>query len=251
MNLTDLNTQQLKAVKTVKHPVLVFAGAGSGKTRVLTYKIWHLIKDKIYKPNEILALTFTNKAAAEMKERIKDSINCDGVNVGTFHSIGARILRMHISYLDDKYNSDFTIYDVADQKALLKEVVEQLNETGVTFYLNEPLCIYLLPQNNTLNEDKHTLIFYSEFSGKEKPGFKYFWKIRKDVFTEEFQRFVENIIQSRSESNISEPQEDTASNNIMNENDFRDLLNRELSDSRNCAPENILASAIKVIKRIK
>jgi hypothetical protein len=62
---------------------------------------------------------------------------------------------------------------------------------------------------------------------------------------------VENIIQSRSESNISEPQEDTASNNIMNENDFRDLLNRELSDSRNCAPENILASAIKVIKRIK
>ena len=127
MNLTDLNTQQLKAVKTVKHPVLVFAGAGSGKTRVLTYKIWHLIKDKIYKPNEILALTFTNKAAAEMRERIKDSINCDGVNVGTFHSIGARILRMHISYLDDKYNSDFTIYDVADQKALLKEVVEQLN----------------------------------------------------------------------------------------------------------------------------
>ena len=93
MKLADLNTQQLKAVKTVKNPVLVFAGAGSGKTRVLTYKIWHLIKEKIYKPNEILALTFTNKAATEMKERIKESINCDGVNVGTFHSIGARILR--------------------------------------------------------------------------------------------------------------------------------------------------------------
>ena len=127
MKLTDLNTQQLKAVKTVKHPVLVFAGAGSGKTRVLTYKIWHLIKDKIYHPNQILALTFTNKAAAEMKERIKGSINCDGVNVGTFHSIGARILRKHISYLNDKYNSDFTIYDVSDQKSLLKEVVDQLN----------------------------------------------------------------------------------------------------------------------------
>ncbi|MBL6911576.1 MAG: UvrD-helicase domain-containing protein [Candidatus Marinimicrobia bacterium] len=127
MKLTDLNIQQLKAVKTVKHPVLVFAGAGSGKTRVLTYKIWHLIKDKIYHPNQILALTFTNKAAAEMKERIKDSINCDGVNVGTFHSIGARILRKHISYLNDKYNSDFTIYDVSDQKSLLKEVVDQLN----------------------------------------------------------------------------------------------------------------------------
>ncbi|MEC7919004.1 MAG: UvrD-helicase domain-containing protein, partial [Candidatus Neomarinimicrobiota bacterium] len=126
MKLADLNTQQLKAVKTVKHPVLVFAGAGSGKTRVLTYKIWHLIKEKIYKPNEILALTFTNKAATEMKERIKESINCDGVNVGTFHSIGARVLRRHIGYLNEKYNNDFTIYDVSDQKALLKEVVEQL-----------------------------------------------------------------------------------------------------------------------------
>ena len=127
MKLADLNTQQLKAVKTVKNPVLVFAGAGSGKTRVLTYKIWHLIKEKIYKPNEILALTFTNKAATEMKERIKDSINCDGVNVGTFHSIGARILRKHIGYINEQYNNDFTIYDVSDQKALLKEVVEQLN----------------------------------------------------------------------------------------------------------------------------
>ena len=127
MKLQDLNTQQLKAVQTVNKPVLVFAGAGSGKTRVLTYKVWHLIKENLFKPNEILALTFTNKAASEMKERIKDSINCDGVNVGTFHSIGARILRMHINYLHEKYNSDFTIYDVADQKALLKEVVEQLN----------------------------------------------------------------------------------------------------------------------------
>ena len=129
MNLGDLNTQQLKAVKTVKHPVLVFAGAGTGKTRVLTYKIWHLIKDKIYSPNEILALTFTNKAASEMKERIQESVNCDNVNVGTFHSIGARILRKHISYLDDRYNSSFTIYDVSDQKALLKEVREELNIT--------------------------------------------------------------------------------------------------------------------------
>ena len=129
MNLGDLNAQQLKAVKTVKHPVLVFAGAGTGKTRVLTYKIWHLIKDKIYSPNEILALTFTNKAASEMKERIQESVNCDNVNVGTFHSIGARILRKHISYLDDRYNSSFTIYDVSDQKALLKEVREELNIT--------------------------------------------------------------------------------------------------------------------------
>ena len=127
MNLKDLNAQQLKAVQTVNKPVLVFAGAGSGKTRVLTYKVWHLIKEKLFKPEEILALTFTNKAASEMKSRIQESISCEGVNVGTFHSIGARMLRMHISALDEEYNSSFTIYDTSDQKAVIKEVVENLN----------------------------------------------------------------------------------------------------------------------------
>src|SRR6056300_583342 len=127
MKLQDLNTQQLKAVQTVNKPVLVFAGAGSGKTRVLTYKIWHLIKENLFKPNEILALTFTNKAAAEMKVRIQESISCDGVNVGTFHSIGARMLRMHIASLNDNYNSSFTIYDTIDQKSVIKEVIENLN----------------------------------------------------------------------------------------------------------------------------
>ena len=127
MKLQDLNTQQLKAVQTVNKPVLVFAGAGSGKTRVLTYKVWHLIKQNLFKPNEILALTFTNKAAAEMKVRIQDSISCDGVNVGTFHSIGARMLRMHIESLGDNYNSSFTIYDTVDQKSVIKEVIENLN----------------------------------------------------------------------------------------------------------------------------
>ena len=124
MKLQDLNTQQLKAVQTVNKPVLVFAGAGSGKTRVLTYKVWHLIKENLFKPNEILALTFTNKAAAEMKVRIQESISCDGVNVGTFHSIGARMLRMHIASLNDNYNSSFTIYDTVDQKSVIKEVIE-------------------------------------------------------------------------------------------------------------------------------
>ena len=127
MKLQDLNTQQLKAVQTVNKPVLVFAGAGSGKTRVLTYKVWHLIKENLFKPNEILALTFTNKAAAEMKVRIQESISCDGVNVGTFHSIGARMLRMHITSLNDNYNSSFTIYDTVDQKSVIKEVIENLN----------------------------------------------------------------------------------------------------------------------------
>ena len=129
MKLIDLNTQQLKAVQTVNKPVLVFAGAGSGKTRVLTYKVWHLIKEKLFKPQNILALTFTNKAASEMKNRIQESISSSGVNVGTFHSIGARMMRAHISLLDENFNSNFTIYDTVDQKSVIKEVLEDLNLT--------------------------------------------------------------------------------------------------------------------------
>ena len=127
MKLSDLNNEQLKAVKATKGPVLVFAGAGSGKTRVLTYKVWYLIKNKIYSPNEILALTFTNKAASEMKERINTSVSCDGVAVGTFHSVGARILRKHIQHLDERYSNSFTIYDESDQKSILKEIIEELD----------------------------------------------------------------------------------------------------------------------------
>ncbi len=127
MKLSDLNNEQLKAVKAKKGPVLVFAGAGSGKTRVLTYKVWYLIKNKIYLPNEILALTFTNKAASEMKERINASVSCDGVTVGTFHSVVARILRKHIQHLDKRYSNSFTIYDESDQKSILKEIIEELD----------------------------------------------------------------------------------------------------------------------------
>ncbi len=127
MKLSDLNNEQLKAVKATKGPVLVFAGAGSGKTRVLTYKVWYLIKNKIYLPNEILALTFTNKAASEMKGRINASVSCDSVTVGTFHSVGARILRKHIQHIDTRYSNSFTIYDESDQKSILKEIIEELD----------------------------------------------------------------------------------------------------------------------------
>lgn len=127
MKLQDLNENQLKAVEEVKKPLLVFAGAGSGKTRVLTYKVWHLINQNFYKPQQILALTFTNKAAKEMKDRISQSIDIQGVNVGTFHSIGARILRQNISKINDSYGPDFSIYDTNDQKTILREIIEELN----------------------------------------------------------------------------------------------------------------------------
>tara|TARA_Y100001936_G_scaffold52303_1_gene50795 strand:+ start:18 stop:2183 length:2166 start_codon:yes stop_codon:yes gene_type:complete len=180
MKLKDLNTQQLKAVQTVNKPVLVFAGAGSGKTRVLTYKVWHLIKEKLFKPEEILALTFTNKAAAEMKSRIQESISCDGVNVGTFHSIGARMLRMHISSLDEGYNSSFTIYDTSDQKSVIKEVIDSLNlsefkELNVSFlkaqidkFKNDNLSIKEIEAKAQTFEDEKIIEVYKAYCEKLK-----------------------------------------------------------------------------------
>ena len=180
MKLKDLNTQQLSAVQTVNKPVLVFAGAGSGKTRVLTYKVWHLIKEKLFKPEEILALTFTNKAASEMKSRIQASISCDGVNVGTFHSIGARILRMYITALDEGYSSSFTIYDTQDQKAVIKEVVENLNltefkELNVNFlksqidkFKNDNLSIKAIESRAQTFEDEKIIEVYKEYLARLK-----------------------------------------------------------------------------------
>ncbi len=180
MNLKDLNAQQLKAVQTVDKPVLVFAGAGSGKTRVLTYKVWYLIKEKLFKPEEILALTFTNKAASEMKSRIQESISCEGVNVGTFHSIGARMLRMHISALDEEYNSSFTIYDTSDQKAVIKEVVENLNlsefkELNVSFlkaqidkFKNDNISIDKVESEAQTFEDEKIIEVYRAYCDRLK-----------------------------------------------------------------------------------
>ena len=94
MDLKNLNSEQLKAVKHIGDPVLVFAGAGSGKTRVLTHKIAYLVQEVGLPAENILAVTFTNKAADEMKQRVQQLLNMDvsSMSVGTFHSISARIL---------------------------------------------------------------------------------------------------------------------------------------------------------------
>ncbi len=118
-----LNDVQKQAVETVDKPVLIFAGAGTGKTRVLTAKIAHLIKNEKYAPENILAATFTNKAAGEMKSRVKKIVGprASKVNIGTFHSICARILRYEIDQLG--FNPNFAIYDAADQLSLIKSII--------------------------------------------------------------------------------------------------------------------------------
>ncbi|MES2799317.1 MAG: UvrD-helicase domain-containing protein [Bacteroidota bacterium] len=125
--LNELNPSQLEAVQQIDGPLMIIAGAGSGKTRVLTFRIAHLIENGI-DPFNILALTFTNKAAKEMTERIGKIIpatEAKNVTMGTFHSVFARILRFNADRLG--YPSNFTIYDTQDSKSLIKDIVKELN----------------------------------------------------------------------------------------------------------------------------
>ena len=136
MNLNDLNPAQRQAVEAMGGPILIFAGAGSGKTRVLTYKIAYLIEEVGLPPEKILAVTFTNKASQEMKNRVSKILTVDTnkMNVGTFHSICARMLRFEIPRLG--YTRDFGIYDQADSRSLVKEIIQGLNLDIKTFAPN-------------------------------------------------------------------------------------------------------------------
>ena len=127
MDLKQLNNKQKDAVEAVGNPVLIFAGAGSGKTRVLTYKIAFLIEKGLLEPGEILAVTFTNKAAEVMKQRVANLLKnkIHDVNIGTFHSICSKILRNEIKHLG--FSKDFAIYDRSDQISLIKIIMAENN----------------------------------------------------------------------------------------------------------------------------
>src|SRR5881275_1369749 len=131
--LADLNPNQREAVLATEGPLLVIAGAGSGKTRVLTYRVAHLINAVGVKPNEILAITFTNKAAGEMRERLEHLLgrSSRGLWILTFHAACGRILRREAQRLG--YRSNFTIYDQADQIRLVKHCLEELERDPKRF----------------------------------------------------------------------------------------------------------------------
>jgi DNA helicase-2/ATP-dependent DNA helicase PcrA len=131
--LANLNPAQREAVLHTEGPLLVIAGAGSGKTRVLTHRVAHLISAIGVKPNEILAITFTNKAAGEMRERLMTMLGpvARAIWILTFHSACGRILRSEAERLG--YKSNFTIYDSADQVRLVKQVLEELDKDPKRF----------------------------------------------------------------------------------------------------------------------
>jgi DNA helicase-2/ATP-dependent DNA helicase PcrA len=156
--LADLNPAQREAVLTTEGPLLVIAGAGSGKTRVLTYRVAHLINAVGAKPNEILAITFTNKAAGEMKERLQNLLGSRGRGLWilTFHAACGRILRREAQRLG--YRSNFTIYDQADQIRLVKQCLEELERDPKRF---TPRGIH-----NQISHAKNRLIFPDTYAAQ-------------------------------------------------------------------------------------
>ena len=153
--INHLNKSQKDAVLNVEGPCLVIAGAGSGKTRVLTYRIAHLIKKHNVDPFSILALTFTNKASNEMKDRIEQVVGTDARNLwmGTFHSVFARILRAEGNKIG--YPSNFTIYDTQDSKSLIKSIVQELGYDNKLYKEN---YVY-----NRISNAKNKLISFNEY----------------------------------------------------------------------------------------
>src|SRR5215203_3580802 len=128
--LSSLNPQQVEAVKATDGPLLILAGAGSGKTRVITVRIAYLIAEKKVEPRNILAVTFTNKAAGEMRARIEDLLKEQTLRsfplISTFHSLCVRILRQDIEKLNEGYKKTFTIYDTDDSQKVVKACIKDL-----------------------------------------------------------------------------------------------------------------------------
>ena len=127
MSIYDtLNPMQKEAVLHTEGPLLILAGAGSGKTRVLTHRIAYLIEEKEVNPWNILAITFTNKAAGEMRERVDSLVGfgAESICVSTFHSTCVRILRRFIDHIG--FGTNFTIYDTEDQKTIMKDICKRL-----------------------------------------------------------------------------------------------------------------------------
>ena len=165
MNLLEnLNKEQKEAVLHLDGPVLVIAGAGSGKTRVLSHRVAYLIKEKKVEPYNILAVTFTNKAAREMRERIVSLLGSDNpaLWISTFHASCVRILRREIEKLN--LTSNFVIFDTSEQKTLIRETMKELN-------INEKILPYQVVMSK-ISRAKNDLITPENYVNHYCPSFQ-------------------------------------------------------------------------------
>ena len=177
MSIYDtLNEQQKKAVFQTDGPVLILAGAGSGKTRVLTHRTAYLIEEKGINPYNIMAITFTNKAAGEMRERIDQLVGygSESIWVSTFHSSCVRILRRHIDRIG--FDTNFTIYDSDDSKSLMKDICKRLNIDTKIYKEKSLLAV--------ISSAKNELITPNEFALRAASSGDYAKKKQSDVYRE-------------------------------------------------------------------
>ena len=164
LNLSTLNPQQLAAVKHTEGALLVLAGAGSGKTGVITYRIAHLLLNKKVPAMNILAVTFTNKAAKEMRERVDSLVGrqaCKGIIISTFHSLGVRILRRNIELLG--YKRNFSIYSTSDQIGLVKQIMREVNIDGKKYDADSIIWKISAAKNKLIPPDRFTPRFGDEY----------------------------------------------------------------------------------------
>lgn len=162
----QLNPQQQEAVECTEGPLLIIAGAGSGKTRVLTQRIAYLITEKQVNPWNILAITFTNKAAGEMRDRVNQlaDVNGGSVWVSTFHSTCVRILRRFIDRLG--YDTNFTIYDTDDQKHVIKEIIKQMDLDTRMYKDRALLSAISSAKNELISPEEYQLSVAGDWNGQ-------------------------------------------------------------------------------------
>ena len=168
MSIYDtLNTEQREAVFHTEGPVLILAGAGSGKTRVLTHRIAYLIEEKGINPWNIMAITFTNKAAGEMRERVDKIVGfgAESIWVSTFHSSCVRMLRRFIDRLG--YDTNFTIYDADDQKTLMKDICKRLDIDTKVYKEKVILAAISSAKDELISPEEYELQNISDFSKKK------------------------------------------------------------------------------------
>ena len=169
MSIYDtLNDRQKEAVFQTEGPVLILAGAGSGKTRCLTHRVAYLIEEMGINPWNILAITFTNKAAGEMRQRVDDIVGfgAEQIWVATFHSTCVRILRRYIDRLG--YDTNFTIYDTDDQKSVIKDVCKRLNLDGKDFKERAVMSVISSAKDELISPMEYELMAYSSVDYKKK-----------------------------------------------------------------------------------
>ena len=166
--IEELNDKQKEAVLQTEGPCLIIAGAGSGKTKVLTHKIAYLMKEKKVLPWNILAITFTNKAANEMKQRVEKIVG-DAINdmwIGTFHSICVRILRKFIDRIG--FESSFIIFDTSDQRTLIKECLKNLGLDNDKLYTDRSVLSEISNAKNEMLEPNEYATKYASDYRKSK-----------------------------------------------------------------------------------